>query len=133
MAPPKTVTLYRYYNTDPDGALRCEEIAAKETPTAYTYGHVSDEEARARAGRPYRMVRKDDIGCLRYAGCGELWMLTRDDEAARGIYMDKLLYLQKHDVQDAQTRIAHINRLVIAMGGDARYPRWDAWYPRWDA
>lgn len=126
MAQPKTVTLYRYYNTDPDGALRCEEITAKDTPTAYTYGHVSAEEAQTIGARTYHMVRKDDIGRIGFAGCGDLWMLTRDDEAARAIYLDKLLYRQKHDVQDAQTRIAHINRLVIAMGGEARYPRWDA-------
>ena len=126
MAQPKTVTLYRYYNTDPDGVLRCEEVAARETPTAYTYGHVPAELASVMYRRPYSMVSKADIARLSYRGHGNLRMLTRDDETARMIYMERLLYRQERDVRDAQNNIADVNKLVTAMGGEARYPRWEA-------
>ena len=125
MAQPKTVTLYRYYNTDPDGVLRCEEITARETPTAYTYGHVPAEVAATMYRRPYSMVSKADIGLPSYRGHGDLWMLARDDDAARTRYLDKLLYRQERDVRDAQNHIADVNKLVVAMGGEARYPRWE--------
>ena len=75
--------------------------------------------------RPYSMVSKADIARLTYRGHGNLWMLTRDDETARMIYMEKLLYRQERDVRDAQNNIADVNKLVTAMGGEARYPRWE--------
>ena len=126
MTQPKTVTLYRYYNTDPDGVLRCEEISARETPKAYTYNHLSPDEALGIYGRPYSMVSKADVGIVNYRRFGNLWMLTRDDEAARTICLAHLLRLQEREVCDAQARIADVNKLVTAMGGEARYPRWDA-------
>ncbi|MDD3336767.1 MAG: hypothetical protein PHI98_14855 [Eubacteriales bacterium] len=116
----KNVTLYRYYNTDKDGALRCEVIAAKKTAKGYTYNH--HEKAPNDYGKGYSFCDDDDIGRLTYAGVGSLFMLARNDDKARKMFLERLNYKQTEDIRRAEDSINLGNGRIIALGGEAQYP-----------
>lgn len=103
-----SVTLYRYYNTDPDGKLRCEIIKARDTPKAYAFA--------------CNIIPKNKLDILPPNGYGELWTLKQDDAAVSELFLNNLLQVQLNSVIHVEAVTNRLNRLVVAMGGAPKYP-----------